>query len=328
MVNTMKFFVTGGAGFIGSNFCDYLLGNGHKVVCFDNLSTGQEFFMQDSLKNSEFQFIKGDIQKFEEIQKALQDTKPDWVVHFAANADVRHGLKHPRKDLDVNTIGTWNVLESARDAGVKKILFSSTSAAYGAPDIFPTPENAPFPEQTSLYGASKAAGEGLVSAYCHGYGMKGVVFRFVSIVGPRYTHGHIFDFMKKLQKDPTKLEILGNGELVKSYLHIKDLMTGLWLTIERVEDGSIQNAFSVFNIGNNSSIIIKKSAALITERMKIAPDFIFTGGNQGWIGDERVELDTTKIQGLGWKAEYPLEQGILDTVDYLLENQRLLDARE
>jgi len=323
----MKFFVTGGAGFIGSNFCDHLVSKNHEVVCFDDLSTGQEFFLQDALRNVSFHFVKGDIQKFEEIKQALQETRPDWVIHFAANADVRRGLEHPRKDLDINTFGTWNVLEAARGAGVKKILFSSTSAVYGAPNIFPTPESAPFPEQTSLYGASKAAGEGLISAYCHGYDMAGIVFRFVSLVGPRYTHGHIFDFVKKLTQDPTRLEILGDGELVKSYLHIKDLMRGLWLTIEKVENHSIQEAFSVFNIGNDSSIIIKKSAALITERMKLTPTFIFTGGKRGWVGDERVELDTAKIKNLGWRAEIPLEQGITDTVDYLLENPQLLGVR-
>ncbi len=323
-MDNMKFFVTGGAGFIGSNFCDHLLGMGHEVVCFDDLSTGREFFMQDALKDKHFRFIKGDIQKFEEINGALQESKPDWVIHLAANADVRGGLKQPRKDLDVNTIGTWNVLESAKNAGVKKILFSSTSAAYGAPAIFPTPENAPFPEQTSLYGASKAAGEGLVSAYSHGYGMTSIVFRFVSIVGARYTHGHVFDFVKKLKQDPSRLEILGDGELVKSYLHVQDLMRGLWLTIERVEDGLIKDAFSVFNIGNDSSIIIKKSAALIAKRMNVTPDFTYTGGKRGWIGDERVELDTTKLRSLGWQAEHPLEQGILDTVDYLLHHPDLL----
>lgn len=321
----MKFFVTGAAGFIGSNFCDYLLNKGHKVVCFDNLSTGNEFFMQDALKDAKFRFINGDIQKFEEVQTALQETKPDWIIHLAANADVRRGFEHPRKDLDVNTLGTWNVLESARDAGVKKILFSSTSASYGEPAVFPTPEDAPFPEQTSLYGASKAAGEGLVSAYCHGYGMTGIVFRFVSIVGPRYTHGHIFDFVKKLKRNPQRLEILGDGEQIKSYLHVKDLMRGLWLTIEKVEDGSIDNAYSVFNIGNKSSIVLKNSATLIAEKMKLNPDFTFTGGKRGWVGDApRVELATEKLEKLGWKAEYPLEQGITDTVDYLLAHSELL----
>lgn len=324
----MKFFVTGGAGFIGSNFCDHLLGKGHEVVCFDDLSTGREFFMQDALKDNKFRFIKGDIQKLEEVGAALQETKPDWAIHLAANADVRGGLEHPRKDLDINTLGTWNVLESAKNAGVKKILFSSTSAAYGAPKVFPTTEDAPFPEQTSLYGASKAAGEGLVSAYCHGYGMTGLVFRFVSLVGERYTHGHIFDFVKKLKKDPTRLEMLGDGELIKSYLHIKDLMRGLWLTIEKVEDGTIGGPFSVFNIGNDSQVTIKESAAIITERMGLSPAFSYTGGKKGWVGDERVQLDTTKIRSLGWQAEYPLAQGITDTVDYLLANPQLFEGRE
>jgi UDP-glucose 4-epimerase len=321
----MKFLVTGGAGFIGSNFCDHLLGKGHEVVCFDDLSTGREFFIRDAMKNKKFRFIKGDIQKFDEIKRSMDEAKPDWVIHLAANADVRRGLEQPRKDLDVNTIGTWNVVESAKNAGVKKILFSSTSAAYGDPAVFPTPEDAPFPVQNSLYGASKAAGEGIVSAYAIGYGMKAVVFRFVSLVGPRYTHGHVFDFVKKLKKDPTQLEILGDGELVKMYLHVDDLMRGLWLSIEKVEDGTIGDAFTVFNIAHTSTVIIKDSAALIVKRMGLSPEFVFTGGRAGWIGDARVELDFTKLKKMGWEPKHTPEEGILDTVDYLLANPELLE---
>jgi UDP-glucose 4-epimerase len=224
----------------------------------------------------------------------------------------------------VNTLGTWNVLESSRLAGVKKVLFSSTSAAYGDPAVFPTPENAPFPEQTSLYGASKAAGEGIVSAYCHGYGMQGIVFRFVSLVGPRYTHGHVFDFVKKLRNDPTRLEILGDGTQIKSYLHISDLMTGLMLTIDKAEDQTIKEPFSVFNIGNDSLIAVKDSAAIIAKRMNLTPEFVYSGGKWGWIGDHRVELDATKLKNLGWKPEHTLEEGVVATVDYLTAHPELL----
>lgn len=323
----MKFFVTGGAGFIGSNFCDHLLNKGHEVVCFDDLSTGNEFFMQDALQNAKFKFIKGDIQNLEEIKGAVQETKPDWVAHLAANADVRRGLEHPRKDLDINTLGTSNVLEAMRSAGVTKILFSSTSAVYGDPAIFPTPENVAFPEQTSLYGASKAAGEGLITAYCHGYGMTAIMFRFASIVGPRYTHGHVFDFVKKLKTDPTQLEILGDGNLPKSYVHIADLMHGLQLALDGVEAKTLSGPVTVFNIGHESTLVIKNSAALIAEKMGLSPVFRFTGGAGGWIGDHRVELDTSKLKALGWNVQHPLEEGILDTVDYLLKNPQLLEAR-
>ncbi len=320
----MKFFVTGGAGFIGSTFCDHLLRGGHEVVCFDNLSTGKEFFIQDALQNPKFRFVKGDITILEEIKNAVEEVKPDWVAHFAANADVRHGLKHPRKDLDVNTIGTWNVLEACRGAGAKKILFSSTSAVYGDPMIFPTPENEPFPEQTSLYGASKAAAEGLISSYCHGYGMTAVVFRFASIVGPRYTHGHVFDFVKKLKADSTRMEILGDGNLPKSYIHIKDLMRGLQATLDGAESGALTKPFNVFNIGHEETLVIKDSATIIAKRMGLTPTFHFTGGTGGWIGDHKVLLDTKRLRSLGWSPEHSIENGILDTVDYLLANTDLL----
>ncbi|HEY4489339.1 MAG TPA: SDR family NAD(P)-dependent oxidoreductase [Candidatus Paceibacterota bacterium] len=323
----MKIFITGGAGFIGSNFCDSALTKGHEVVCFDDLSTGQEFFLEEAKKNTKFQFVKGDIRNLDEIQKAVEEAKPDWVAHLAANADVRRGLEHPRKDLDVNTLGTWNVLEAAKSAGVKKILFSSTSAAYGNPDIFPTPETAPFPEQTSLYGASKAAGEGLVSAYCHGYGMAAVVFRFASIVGPRYTHGHVFDFVKKLKTDPTRLEILSDGNLPKSYVHVEDLMNGLWVTLDAVEAKTLDTLFNVFNIGHDTTLVIKDSAALIAKKMGLTPELHFTGGTGGWIGDHRVELDTSKLKALGWHTTHTIQEGIEDTVDYLMANPHLLKVR-
>ena len=171
-----KFLVTGGAGFIGSHFCDAALAKGHEVTVFDNFETGQEFFLQGAKKNEKFSLIRGDIREFSEVNKAMSDFKPEWVVHFAANADVRRGLERPRRDLDYNTTGTWNVLESAQKAGAKNFLFSSTGSVYGEPTVFPTPESCPFPEQTSLYGASKLAGEGLIAAYANGFAMNSLVF--------------------------------------------------------------------------------------------------------------------------------------------------------
>src|SRR5262249_54570563 len=146
----------------------------------------------------------------------------EFVFHLAANADVRFGTNHPRRDLEQNTIATFNVLEAMRANGIAKIAFSSTGSVYGEAKTIPTPEDAPCPVQTSLYGASKIAGEGLISAYCEGFGFQGWIFRFVSVLGPRYTHGHVFDFFRKLSADPTRLEVLGNGTQRKSYMHVND----------------------------------------------------------------------------------------------------------
>ncbi|MEO5969578.1 MAG: NAD-dependent epimerase/dehydratase family protein [Bdellovibrionia bacterium] len=323
----MKFFVTGGAGFIGSHFCDTALAQEHDVVAFDDLSTGHEEFLEGAFKNSKFKLVRGDIRDLEFLSKAVETAKPDWIIHFAANADVRRGTERPRRDLDYNTIGTWNVLEAARTAGSRKVLFSSTGSVYGEPEVFPTPEKAPFPEQTSFYGASKLAGEALISAYAHGFGFLGVVFRFVSILGPRYSHGHVYDFIKQLQDNPKTLKVLGNGLQTKSYLHIEDLMAGLWTVIKASKPD--ENGFKVYNIGHDSAIDVKTSISYIVGQLGLEPSLEFSGGTRGWIGDSpRIQLDTTKLKALGWKTQNDLKKSVQDTADYLISNKWLLEEQQ
>src|SRR5262245_6660143 len=192
----MRAFVTGGAGFIGSSLVDRLLADGHQVVAYDNFSTGQREFLSLAVANPRFTLIEADLLDTRTLSASLRDVEV--VFHLAASADVRFGTEHPRKDLEQNTIATFNVLEAMRANGVKRIAFSSTGSVYGEAAVIPTPETCPFPIQTSLYGASKAAGEGMIAAYCEGFGFQAWIFRFVSILGERYTHGHVFDFYKKL----------------------------------------------------------------------------------------------------------------------------------
>src|SRR3954469_3234454 len=221
-----RYFVTGGAGFIGSNLIDRLLADGHAVTAYDNLSTGQLPFLDPARRHPSFRLVEGDVLDEPRLADAVKSGGVagghDFVFHLAANADVRFGTHHPRKDLEQNTIATYNVLEAMRAGGVRRIAFSSTGSIYGEARVIPTPEDAPFPVQTSLYGASKLAGEGLIQAYCEGFGFEGFIFRFVSILGDRYTHGHVFDFCKRLLADPTRLTVLGNGRQRKSYLHVGD----------------------------------------------------------------------------------------------------------
>lgn len=314
-----RVLVTGGAGFIGSHFVDHALKAGAKVIAFDNLSTGRMEFLESAVKNPAFQLVKGDIRELAEVEKACTEFRPTLIAHFAANADVRHGLEQPRRDLDYNTTGTWNVVESARRSGCMNIIFSSTGSVYGEPEIFPTPETCPFPTQTSLYAASKLAGEGILSAYSVGYGINATVFRFVSILGPRYTHGHVFDFVRALKNDPSKLRILGNGLQLKSYLHVEDLMAGLYHVLSQPMTG-----FNVLNIGHEDALTVNLSIDHITSELKLKPIREYTGGERGWIGDSpRIQLDTTKIKKTGWKPERSLEQGVRDTVRYLLANDWL-----
>ena len=192
-MRNMRCLVTGCAGFIGSQLVDRLLENGNEVIGIDNFSTGFEHFLENAFSSKKFTLARGDLLDQNFLQKTMVDF--DIVFHLAANADVRFGTHHPHKDLQQNTIATFNVLEAMRINNAKKIVFSSTGSVYGEAPVIPTPESAFFPVQTSLYGASKLAAEGLIQAYCEGFNFQAYIFRFVSILGERYTHGHVFDFL-------------------------------------------------------------------------------------------------------------------------------------
>ena len=242
---------------------------------------------------------------------------------MAANADIRDGLNHPRKDLEQNLIVTFNILEQMRKNNVKKIVFASSAAALGEPSFFPTDEKLPIPHQTSLYGASKLASEALISAYCEGYGFSASIYRFVSILGPRYPHGHVFDFVKKLLKDPNKLEILGDGTQKKSYLHINDCIEAIIKISNKVFKSQ---DCQVFHLGTEEYIKVSDSASMISKLMNLNPDFEFTGGRNGWIGDNPfVFLDISKAKSYGWKPKKTINESLQDTVDFLLENKWIYD---
>ena len=245
------------------------------------------------------------------------------VFHFSANADVRFGTDHPRKDMEQNTIATYNVLEAMRSCGIRKIAFSSTGSVYGESSVIPTPEDGPFPIQTSLYGASKAACEGLISAYCEGFGFQSWIFRFVSILGERYTHGHIFDFYQKLKKDPTCLAVLGNGKQRKSYLYVQDCIDAIMLAVEKADE-----KVNIFNLGVDGYVEVNDSIGWICQELGVSPRLDYSGGDRGWIGDNPfIFLDTKKIQALGWKPKFDIEQGVIRTVQYLKNNEWVFDSR-
>jgi UDP-glucose 4-epimerase len=317
----MRACVTGGAGFIGSSLVDRLLAEGHSVVAFDNFSTGQRGFLEGAAKHPTFTLIEGDTLDADALTRAMAGAEV--VFHLAANADVRFGTEHPRRDLEQNTIATFNVLEAMRVNGVKRIAFSSTGSVYGEAHVFPTPEDAPFPVQTSLYGASKLAGEGLIAAYGTGFGFEGCIFRFVSILGERYTHGHVFDFYRSLRRDPTRLRVLGNGRQRKSYLYIGDCLDAMLIAMAKT-----RGAIEVFNLGTNEYCEVNDSIGWISQRLGVSPQLDYTGGDRGWIGDNPfIFLDTAKITSLGWRPKLTIREGILRTLDYLQANPALLEAR-
>jgi len=317
----MHCFVTGAAGFIGSSLVDRLLLAGHEVTGYDNFSTGQHEFLSLARQSDRFKLVEGDLLETDSLNSAIVGC--EMVFHLAANADVRFGTHHPFKDLEQNTIATYNVLEAMRANGLKRIAFSSTGSVYGEAKVIPTPEDGPFPVQTSLYGNSKVAAEGLISSYCEGFGFQGYIFRFVSILGERYTHGHIFDFYRKLRQDPTTLEVLGNGKQRKSYLYVQDCVDAMLLAIDKAQD-----RVNLFNLGVNDTCVVDDSIGWICESLKVQPELVYSGGDRGWIGDNPVIfLDTVKIRSLGWQPKVGIREGVLKTVRYLQANEWVFEGR-
>jgi len=319
-------FITGGAGFIGSNLADRLLAEGSKVVVYDDFSTGQPEFLEEARANPAFRLVEGDVLDEGALAEAMQGC--DCVFHLAANADIRSGLEEPRRDLEQNTLATFNVLEAMRKNGISRIAFASSAAALGEPTVFPTPEDCATPIQTSLYGASKMACEGLISAYCEGFGFEGYIFRFVSLLGERYPHGHVIDFYKSLRQDPTRLKILGDGTQRKSYLHVQDCIAAMLRVVRLATAREAKHHVQIYNLGCPEYIQVKDSVQWICEHLGIAPTLEYTGGRQGWIGDNPfVFLDVSKIQSTGWKPDYTIRESILATVDWLVANPWLLERR-
>ena len=324
----MKYLVTGAAGFLGSHVADALLARGHAVVGLDNLSTGQLPFLEDAHRSERFTFVQGDILDRPVLRRAIANV--DAVYHMAANADVRGSFASPRTDLEQNTLGTFELLESMREAGVRRIVFASSAAALGEPAVFPTPEDCAIPAQTSLYGASKMAGEGLLAAYCEGYGFEGHSFRFVSLLGPRYPHGHVFDFVRQLLADPARLQVLGDGSQRKSYLHVEDCVGAVMHICEdRRPLAGGGRRYEVYHLGVPEFCLVRESARWICDEMGVTPQIQFGTGSRGWIGDSPfVFLDVRKAMGTGWSPEHSIEASVRQTVRWLLDNQWIFDRRQ
>lgn len=317
----MKAIVTGAAGFIGSNLVDLLIQQGHEVVGLDNFSTGQREFLRDASASPRFALLEGDVLDLSFVKRAVRDC--DIVFHFAANADVRFGTQHPRKDLEQNAIGTHNVLEAMRQNGISRIAFSSTGSVYGEAAEIPTPENCPFPVQTSLYGASKLAAESLISAYCEGFNFQAWIFRFVSVLGERYSHGHVYDFCKQLRANPTSLTVLGDGTQRKSYLYVRDCVEAVALAISKAS-----GRVNVLNLGTDGYCKLSESISWIVHKLGVNPEIRYSGGDRGWIGDNPfIFLSCERIRSLGWRPTLSIRDGILKTVEYLQTNPWLFESR-
>lgn len=315
--NMRRVCITGGAGFVGSNLADRLSVQGVEVVILDNFRTGRHEFVADALARGGVRLIEGDVLDMATLEQAFEGC--DWVFHLQANADVRRGFEHPRRDLEQNTIATANVLEAMRARGVRRIAFSSTGAMYGEPNVVPTPEDVAYPIQNSLYGASKVAGEGMIAAYATGYDFTGVIFRFAAILGERYTHGHLYDFYCGLKRDPTRLRVLGDGNQNKSFLYIQDCLDAILTATER--HGEEPGTF-IYNLGTDETVLIRDSARTVAEHLSLEPELEYAGGSGGWLGDSPlIYLDTARIRSLGWAPKLTIREGVLRTLEWLDANE-------
>ncbi len=313
-------FVTGAAGFIGSHLVDRLLGAGHSVIGYDNFATGRMEFLCGALQNPQFSLERGDVLDLDALVRSM--TGADFVFHLAANADVRFGPQNPRKDLEQNTVATWNVLEAMRVCGIHRLAFSSTGSVYGEPQVFPTPEDCPFPVQTSLYAASKVAAEGLIQAFSEAFGIQAYIFRFVSILGPRYSHGHVIDFYRQLLEEPGTLRVLGNGHQRKSYLYVQDCISAILVAIEKAS-----RRVNIFNLGTHETCEVNDSIRWISEYLQLSPEVTYAGGVRGWVGDSPlIFLDCSRIRALGWRPSLSIQQAVISTVAFLKENVWLLES--
>jgi UDP-glucose 4-epimerase len=309
----MKVFVTGGAGCIGSQLCLHMLNQGHDVVAYDNLLLGKEEFLKPSLKHPRFQFIKDDLLTDKTLSRRLDGM--DLVFHLAANSDISLGRQRTDLDLQYGVIATYNTLEAMRVAGVRDIIFSSTSAIYGDAKIKPTPEDFGPLEPISLYGASKIAAESLCSAFAHNYGMKTWIYRFANLVGPNLTHGVIFDFVHKLKANPRELSVLGNGTQKKSYLNVDDCIEGMLFGFKNAK-----SQVNIFNLASQGVTPVKVIAEHVVKKMSPQAKVQFGSEDRGWVGDVPYTwLSPNKLEALGWTANKTSDEAVFSAIDSAIQ---------
>jgi len=300
----MKAFVTGGAGFIGSHLVDALAVRGCEITVYDDFSSGREEFISKHKEKDYFALVKADLVDMKKLESVIEGH--DVVFHLAANPDVRAGAQKPdiaKKDI----LATYNLLDAMRKKDIDKIVFSSSSTVYGETPNIPLPEDYGPLLPISVYGAAKLAAEGLISSFCHTFDMKSWIFRFANVVGPRSTHGVIFDFINKLRKNPNELEILGNGKQKKSYLYVSDCVEGMFYGFENAG-----KQINLFNLGSDGSTDVNRIAEMVVDEMQLKNvKFRYTGGDRGWKGDvPKFQFDIAKIKELGWKPQYNSDEAV------------------
>jgi UDP-glucose 4-epimerase len=306
--DSVPVIVTGGAGAIGTVLSEALARRGQEVRVLDNLSSALPTTSSHLAKVRGIQLHQIDVRDLTSTAPLFRGANGVW--HLAANPDIRRGTEDPRLDLEHGVLATFNVLEAARRNDVPKVHFSSSSVVYGLPDRFPTPEDyGPLCPQ-SIYGGTKLAGEALLSAFCHSYGMEGHIFRFANVIGPQMTHGVIYDFFEKLRKDPSRLEVLGDGRQAKSYLRVEDCVEAMLLASDRAHD-----RVNIFNLGTPDQTSVKEIAELVVAAHRNSAQIVYTGGDRGWVGDIPVQLlAIERIRKVGWQPRYSSGEAVRRTI--------------
>lgn len=312
----MRYFVTGGAGFIGSHLVDGLITENNQITIFDNLSSGRMEFIEQHVGKENFRLIEADLLDLDKVKEAVAEH--EIVIHLAANPEARWGIENTELDLKQETIVTYNILEAMRVNGIKKIVFASSGCIYGETPVIPLPEDYGPVLPASLYGAGKLASEGLISAFCGTFDMQAWIFRFANVVGKRATHGVIFDFIQKLKQDPSELEILGDGNQCKPYLHVKDCVDGILFGLRNSHD-----KINVFNLGCSSATDVNTIARILVEEMGLrGVSFKYTGGDRGWPGDvPQVRFNVEKINKLGWEARCTSDEAVRKAIRDILRKE-------
>ena len=316
----MKVLVAGGAGFIGSHLIDALLKENHIVICIDNFFIGTKENIKHLKENKNFVFYEQDLCDISKLKIVFEKEKIDYVFHLAANSDIQASAKNPIIEYNNTYTTTFNILECMRIYDVKNIFFASTSAVYGEKNGVDVAETNTTLEPISYYGASKLGSEAIINAYTYMNNYKTLIFRFPNVIGPRLTHGVIFDFIKKLRNNPNELEILGDGNQTKPYMYVYDLVDAIIKFKDRVGDG-----VTIYNIVVNSHTSVTKIADIICDKMGLKDvKYNYTGGTGGWKGDvPKFSYNLDKIHSAGWKAKYTSDKAVEATVEEELKNKRV-----
>ena len=301
----MKILITGGAGFIGSHLDDALISRGHQLTIVDNLVLGRKENIEHLIGNPQFCFIEADLLDMPKMREIFAEGKFDMVYHLAANSDIQKGGKDPMVDYNLTFNTTFNVLQLLKEFEIKKFFFASTSAIYGETYDVLNEDYGPL-KPVSNYGAGKLASEAFISAFSSTYGIQTWITRFPNVVGERFTHGVIYDFIKKLRNNPEELEVLGNGEQCKPYVYVKDLVEAILYVIDHASE-----KYNVYMIGSDSRTKVKEIAAMVIEEMGLNAKICYTGGDRGWVGDvPEFRYDLTKINKLGWTAPHNSNESV------------------